>query len=241
MAKLFSWSYSKVKNYVTCPKRHYEVDLQKNYTESSEALTWGNQVHDDMRDAVNSGIPLPAGEEEFQKWANEMRSGKFNGDEYREPWLRHLAHPDRKLFVEQKYAITKDFQPCGWSEWNKAWYRGICDAVVMDPTCTVALARDWKTGAVKHDSRQLMLMTQCLFSHFPTLRKVKTEFVWLKDDCTTAETFDRATIHREWPPVLDIVKEMESAAKTLTYPAKPSGICRSWCPVSSCPFYKKGR
>lgn len=240
MAKPFSWSYSKAKNFVTCPHRHDEVDLKKNFTETSEALTWGNQVHAHMHDAVNSGIPLPAGEEEFQKWADEMRSGKFNGDEYKESWIKHLAHPDRKLFVEQKYAITKDFQPCSYFAGN-AWYRGICDVALLDPTCTVGLARDWKTGTVKHDSRQLMLMTQCLFSHFPTLRRVKTEFVWLKDDCTTSETFDRGTIHREWPPILEIVREMEAASKTQTYPPKPSGLCRQWCPVSSCPFYKKGR
>lgn len=246
MAKLFSWSYSKAKNFVTCPKRHYEVDLMKNFNDTSEALTWGNEVHDSMRDALTGTTPLPDTMAEHQKWVDQMRTGVFpSGDEehaenYRDPWFRHLRHKDRHLLVEKKYAITKDFQPCGWSAWNLAWFRGICDTALLDPTMTVGIARDWKTGGVKHDSRQLMLMTQCIFANIPTLIKLKTEFVWLKDDCVTSETFDRATIHREWPPVLDIVKEMEAAAKTMSYPPKPSGVCRSWCPVTSCAFHGKG-
>lgn len=217
--KTFSWSYSKYKNWKVCPKRHYEVDLQKNYTESSVHLTWGNEVHDGLAKACTGAVPLPDNMKDYQHWVSEMQSGPG------------------ALLVEQKLAITKDFQPCGWSDWNNAWYRAVVDAVRIDHS--VALARDWKTGKPQHDSRQLMLNTQTLFSHYPKLRRVKTEFVWLKDGYATPETFDRATIAHEWPPVLAEVAEMQEAARTNNYPPKPNHFCHHNCPVLSCTFHGK--
>lgn len=218
MAKAFAWSYSKFKNYDVCPKRHYEVDIAKHYVEESEQLQWGNTVHDALRDASIGKAPLPPTMKDYQRWVDEIKSGPG------------------QLYVEQKYAITKDFQPTPWFAGN-VWFRGIADALRINGP--VALARDYKTGAIKHDSRQLMLMAQCIFAHFPVVRRIKTEFIWLKDDCTTPETFDRDAIAREWTPILPTVKEMEHAALTMTYPPKPGRLCSRWCPVTSCPFHGK--
>lgn len=218
MAKEWAWSYSKFKNFVVCPKRHYEVDLAKHFVEDSEQLTWGNTVHDALRDATTGKVPLPDTMKDYQRWITEITGGPG------------------KIFVEQKYAITKDFQPTSYFA-NNVWYRGIADVVRMDGP--VALARDYKTGQLKHDSRQLMLMAQCLFSHYPMLRRIKTEFVWLKDDCVTPEIFNRDTIAREWPPILPTVAEMEAANRTMTYPPKPGKLCARYCPVTSCPFHGK--
>ena len=33
---------------------------------------------------------------------------------------------------------------------------------------------------------------------------------------------------------------MEEAYRTTTYPPKPSGLCSSYCPVTSCPYHGKG-
>lgn len=237
MAKNFSWSFSKSKNFETCPKRHYEVDLAKNYSDTSEALDWGNDVHNALAAAMlhKAGLPesidgrdrvtpaaLPDTMTDYQKWI----------DIYADPGLPGT------LLVEQKFSITKDFQPCGWSDWNRAWFRAKGDAVrILGP---VARAMDWKTGAVKHDSRQLMLLAQCIFAKYPAVQRIKTEFVWLKEDCVTPEVFDRATIAREWPPVLAVVEQMVQAAATLNYPPKPGKLCRAWCPVMSCPYHGKG-
>jgi hypothetical protein len=250
MAKAFSWSYSKVKNYNVCPKRHYEVDIAKNFVDETEALKWGNEVHKALAGAVllGCGLPgqgrgsdrvepaaLPDSMKDYQHWVDEGVSGKFPG---REPWLRHLADPRSKILVEQKFAITKDFMPCDWFAGN-AWYRGISDFTRMDPSKTVALSRDYKTGKVTHDSIQLMLMATCLFKHHPSLMRIKTEFVWLKEDCVTEEIFDRSTVMREWVPVLDNVREMQQSATTMTYVPKPGRLCARFCPVVSCPFHGK--
>jgi hypothetical protein len=217
--KPFAWSYSKYKNFDACPKRHYEVDLAHNFNDSSEQLDWGNSVHDALK-AACTGAYLPDGMKDYQKWVLKYAAPNLPGT----------------LYVEQKYAITKDFQPCAWFD-GRAWFRGICDLLRIDGP--VALAVDWKTGKMLHDSRQLMLMSQCIFAHYPQVKRVKTEFVWLKEDACTPEVFNRATIMREWPPVLEQVKRMEEAARTLTYEPKPNRLCGRYCPVVSCPFHGK--
>lgn len=244
-AKEWSWSYSKKKNYDTCPKRHYEVDIAKHFKDTSEQLDWGNDVHTALAAHVQSGQRLPDSMSIYEHWSDEMRTGRFldpdTGEVLTAPaWLRWLQMPDCQTLVEQKYAIRRDFGKTSWFG-NDAWYRGVCDAVRLDPTRTVGLARDWKTGKVLHDSRQLMLMAQCLFSHIPTLQRLRTEFVWLKDDCRSVETFDRATIAREWVPLLPEIANMETQAKAMNYPPKPGRLCGRYCPVTACPFHGKSR
>lgn len=219
VAKPFTWSFSRLKNFETCPKKHYEVDIQKNFSEGeSEQLKWGNQVHAAMAAALQ-GAPLPPEMASYQKWIDVV-----------------LAGPG-KLLVEQKYAITRDFQPTAYFAPN-VWYRGIGDVVRIDGP--VGLVLDWKTGAIKIDSVQLMLMAQCIFTHYPQLQRVRSEYVWLQEDASTPEVYSREDLADGWIGLMDRVSTLEDAAKTLSYPPKPSGLCKKWCPVKSCPYWGKG-
>lgn len=234
MTKPWSSSYSKVKNYDACPKKHYEVDIAKNYADSGEAMLWGNEVHHALAAAALHASGLPA-----QGTGRDRVEPKPLPDQMKDyqKWIDVVAQSAGELFVERKYAITKTFQPTSWFG-NDVWFRGVCDLEkIKNKTC---VALDWKTGKILHDSRQLMLMTTCILAHHPEVDTVKTRFVWLKDGCTTPETFERATIMKEWPPMLAKLQEMEQAALTLTYPPKPSGLCRGHCPVTSCVFHGKG-
>lgn len=220
--KEWSWSYSKLKNFEVCPKRMYEVDIAKVYKEPEDPdgpLAWGNRVHDAFAKCLKGLAPLPAEMASYQTWMDRVRAGPG------------------ELFVEQKYAITRQFQKTAYFA-SDVWYRGVGDVVRIDRD--IALVLDWKTGKILEDSVQLMLMAQCLFSHYPQLKYVRSEFVWLKDDCTTPELFTRQEVADQWVGLLDRVNGMEHAAQQMTYPPKPGRLCRSYCPVESCPFYKKG-
>lgn len=216
--KQYAWSYSKLKNFETCAYRHYRIDVlpkndpQKVVEPPGEALTWGNSVHEALAKAC-IGAPLPETMKQFQPWVDRIKEGPG------------------QLFVEQKYAITRDFQPTTYFA-NDVWYRGIGDIVRVDGPA--ALVVDWKTGKVLDDSVQLMLMAQCIFSHFPEVVKVRSEFIWLKDDCTSPEVFTRQEVAEQWTYLLDRVKQLEIAHLTQTYPKMPNGLCRSWCPVTDC-------
>jgi hypothetical protein len=223
MAKEWAWSFSKLKNYETCPKRHYEIDLQKAFAEKQEAggpLDYGKRVHEALAAALKNKAPIADADLSYlQPWADRV-----------------LAGPGR-ILVEQKYAITRQFQPTAYFAPN-VWYRGVGDVVqIAEP---VAFVLDWKTGKIKVDSVQLMLMAQCIFAHFPAVQKVRSEFVWLQEDCTTPEYYTRQDVADAWFGLLERVGAMENAAKTMTYPPKPSGLCRNHCVVTSCPFHGKG-
>jgi RecB family exonuclease len=221
MAKAFSWSFSKLKNFETCPRRYYEVDINRNYKESSEQLDWGNEVHAKLAQACEGKAELPISMQPYQKYVNTVRN--MAGE----------------LKVEQKYAITKDMQPTAWFAPN-AWYRGVADVARILPEHIIAL--DWKTGKVPKENphTQLMLMAQCLFSHFPTTQQVTTAYVWLNEDAQTPHVYTRAEVAQNWLELLPRVQRLEEATIKQEFPPKPGGLCRSYCPVQSCPFWGKG-
>lgn len=231
--KEWAWSYSKLKNYEECPKKHYEVDLAKTYVESQSddpdsPLNWGNRVHDALKNALKGIEPLSAEMAAYQKWVDAVLAGP--GD----------------LYVEQKYALTRQFQKTAYFA-DDVWYRGIGDVVRIDKPFMskgeryqLALVMDWKTGKILENPVQLMLMAQCLFSHYPSLTHVRSEFVWLKHDCTSPELFTRQEVAGQWVGLLDRVNALENAAKTNTYPPKPGRLCKNHCPVVSCTYHGKG-
>lgn len=221
MAKEWAWSFSKLKNFETCGYRHQQIDLLKNYSDGGgEALTWGNAVHAALATALRDNTPLPDEMKAYQDWVDSVYQGPG------------------QLLIEQKYAIRRDFTKTAYFA-SDVWYRGIGDVVRIDPP--VALVLDWKTGTPKSDSVQLALMAQCIFSHFPDVQKVRSEFVWLKEDCSEPEIYDRKDMPALWMGLLPRVANMEAAAQTNTYHKKPSGLCREWCPVKNCEYYKKGK
>ena len=219
MAKQFSWSFSKLKNDEVCPKRHYEIDIAKNYSDGEgEALVWGNKVHGAFAHALKTNSPLPEEMKDYQKWIDRMQHGAG------------------ELLVEQKYALTKDFQPTEWFG-PRAWLRIVIDALRIDGP--VALAADWKTGKIKVDSVQLMLACQAIFSFHPEVKKVKTIFAWLQEDCETEETYTRLDVANAWIGLLPRVIAYEEQFKTQSFPPKPGKLCFKYCPVLSCPYHGK--
>lgn len=212
--KPFAWSYSKLKNFEACPKKHFHVDIKKDAREEdSEALTWGNAVHKALALRVSKGVPLPAGMGHFDKWAKRITSGPG------------------ELFVEQQLAITDEFLPCEWFD-SSAWYRGIGDVIkVIGP---VALVADYKTGKILEDSVQLALMAACVFAHYPKVMRVRSEFIWLKEDANSRADFTRESVVEVWKATWPRIELLKNAHNTQDYPAKPGRLCRNWCPVKIC-------
>lgn len=227
--KPFSWSYTKLKNFEVCPKRHYNVDIVKAYKEKEgEQLLWGNAVHKAM--AARCGekaVPLPKSMEGYEKWAGRV------------------VTPPGKILVEQQLAIDENFTATSWfdSDAKKEgrplpWYRGVADVLKLNGA--VALAIDWKTGKVLDDAPQLALLAACIFAHYPEVKVIRTEFIWLKEDAQTRQDFRRADMAAFWRGIYPRIETLENAHKTSDYPPKPGYLCRSYCPVTSCPHCGEG-
>jgi hypothetical protein len=221
--KPFAWSYSKLKNFESCPKRHYEIDIAKSIKEpESEQLRFGNMLHEALAKRIGKGVPLPTPFAKYESWAARMATPVG------------IKDTETVVLVEQKLAITKDFAPCDFFD-RRAWYRGIGDVIKI--TGPVALVADWKSGKIQEDGVQLALMAQCVFAHHPGVQRIRSEFIWLKEDATTRADFSREDMVRLWVELNPRIEALEHAHNTTTYPAKPGALCRRWCPVSSCPHH----
>lgn len=210
----FSWSYSRLKNFEICPKRHLHCDVLKDAKDDdSEQLLFGNKLHEALAKRISADVPLPMPYDGYEKWAK---------------WALEAGHD---LKVEQKLAMREDFSPCGYFD-NKVWFRGVIDvARVREP---VAAIIDWKTGKIIEDSVQLALFAQMVFSHYPKVQMVRTEFVWLKENATTREDFKRSDMPGFWASMIPRINQLKAADRLQEYPAKPGYLCERYCPVKQC-------
>lgn len=220
--KPFAWSFSRLKNFEVCPKRHYEIDLAKNVKEpEGDQLLWGNRVHDTLAKRCGKDrVPLPTDTEAFEPWAV-----KVLGDT-----------PPEKIFVEEGLALTKNFTPTGNFD-RDVWLRVKCDFYKL--VGDVALTVDWKTGKILEDSVQLALTAACLFAKHPELRAVRASYVWLKEDCESSENFFREDMPTVWRSIWHRIEAMEQAFLHTNYPPTPSGMCMRFCAVKACPHNGK--
>lgn len=232
--KPFAWSYSKLKNFETCPKRHYHVDVVGDWGEpESQQLKDGNALHDAMARAIgNVGGKVPDGSD-----------ARPLPDSLKQHESLVLRHRERRavgavVATELKLAINARFEPVDWFA-RDAWYRGIFDVLVTFQK--VALADDWKTGKVVDDSPQLRMGAVTLLAHNPGIELVHTRFIWLKEDSTTEERVARADAPRVWADLAPRVEQLRVAYANPNpeegFPATPSFLCRKWCPVKACKFY----
>lgn len=217
----FAWSFSRLKNFRSCPKKYYHVDIAKEYKDDSEQLRWGDEIHKALHKRLEKGTQLPATMKNYEDWPVAVENGSEG----------------LKVLVENKLAMNESFQPCGFFDAD-VWFRGVVDVLVLGDKEAVTI--DWKTGKIKPDYEQLALSAQLVFAHYPNIDTVKAVYVWFSHDKMTRETYRRDDMLSVWSNVMPMVREMAEAHRTLTYPPKPSGLCIHWCPVASCPFHGKG-
>lgn len=220
-SKMPPWSYSSLTAFETCPKRYYLTRVAKKVVEpQTEATIWGNKVHGCLEARIKSGTALP---EYLQAY---------------EPMAAKIASREGKRIVEERMTLDRNFRPTKWTD-ATAWCRGIIDVGVVGSETATLL--DWKTGKRKLDSDQLKLFAGFAFAHYPWVQKVKTGFIWLKENLIDKETFTREQIGDIWNEFIPRVQRLEIAYTEDKWPAKPSGLCRSWCPVgkANCDFCGK--
>jgi hypothetical protein len=227
--KPFSWSYTALKNFENCPRRHHEVDKLKNFREEeSDALLWGNQLHDAMEKRISKGTPLPLTMQRFEKWANPFAVATMDPD-----------NPSVQVRTELKLAFTRQFQASSYFD-NGTWFRAKVDVLVVIPGHKMAMAIDWKTGKILEDFSQLALAAQCVFANYPEIDKVASVYAWLGDDAKTVDVHTRAGMASVWNGLWPRVEALEQAHANQYYPPRPSGLCKRYCPVTSCEYHGKG-
>lgn len=211
-----AWTYSQLDTFETCPRKFYHLKVARDIVEPPTVHTeWGKTVHTAFEYAIKDGTPLPEGMTQWQPLANKLM--KLSGEK----------------FTEMQFAIDCNFQP---TEWVGSWSRGIADLVILSGEKAAVL--DYKTGKRK-PTEQLDLYANYVFHHYPEVQKVTTGFVWLKDKRIDWKPIDRSSVSMTWQSLLPRVRKLESAYERDKWPARTSGLCKAWCPVTSCEFNGK--
>lgn len=223
----FSFSWTRLKNWRACPKRHYHIEVAKDIVEpQNEALRWGSEFHEAMAARIEHGTPLPDSMKKYDTLPATMRRHKERGADVR---------------VELEMAMSRDFQPTGWKEWDRTWLRAKIDVLYLAPWKKTAAAIDWKTGQkIDPSMEQLGLSAALIFAKHPEIDTVHTAYQWAAHDTDTKATYLRDEMVPFWNKLLPELKRWEKDASEMTYPSRPSGLCKRHCPVTHCAYHGKG-
>jgi hypothetical protein len=214
----FSWSYSQLTNFETCPKRYYHYNVAKDVKdEENEYTRHGNAVHAAFNARLSDGTALPLG------------MGQY------ESMLARFADAPGKTYSEQKLAITSDFKPVAFFG-RGVWCRTIIDAAKVRDDGSAVIA-DWKTGKVNANPTQLELMSAVMFAQDPRLTRIKASLIFINHEHTTKLSFERAGVTNIWAKLLPRVRKVIDARQANEYPPQPCGLCKRYCAVVSCPYH----
>lgn len=217
----FSWSYTALKNFETCPRRYYSYNVAKDVKEpESEALIKGKRIHEAFDARVAKGVPLPPG--------MTMHEGL----------LARLARAKGEIRTEQRLALGSDLSPSKFFG-RTAWFRAVLDYTNVNEAGDRIVVIDYKTGKPSEDMTQLQLAAVTVFAHHTRARRVSVALAFVAYDQIERATFTREDTTEIWSDVLPRVRRMVDARQSQNYPPKPGGLCKRWCAVTSCPFHGK--
>jgi hypothetical protein len=214
----FAWSYSKLKDFESCPRKFHETSILKKWKEGkSEMQNEGDRVHKALADAISKGTDLPLEMGLYQKWVDE------------------IVRTPGQISVECKWAITKEFEPTAWFS-HVVWLRAVADVVKVSED--LGFTADWKTGkSANVDPMQNQIVALMMFAQLPKLRAIKTRFVWLNDDTKIDDMYLRGDVPEMWAELLPRVEKLKKACEINQFPPTPNRFCRSWCGVKTCEFH----
>jgi hypothetical protein len=219
----FSWSYTKVRDYRTCPKKFYETSILKKYKEpKTPALEDGDRLHAAFTRRVEKNLPMPTAYEKLNDWGDEAAK---------------IIQPGQVNMCDKEIALTRNLTPTGYFD-NDVWLRIKIDLLRLFPhknNQALAQVIDYKTGKPRDDIIQLAIYAQGVFSTFSNVIAVRTEFWWTQIKDKTHEIFSRDDMTELWNELLPELHQMEVAQQTNNYPAKKNGLCAAYCPVITCP------
>jgi len=224
--KPFSWSYSAINDFDTCP---YQYAAKRFYEsvkfEHTEATLWGDRVHKAKENRLKHGTPLPADfPKEWERYCEVFEKRATQG---------------MKLVVEDEIAFDMDGNLTSWFS-KQAWARNKVDVLLLrDDT---AYIYDWKTGKVRESLLQLQLSVWFIGQKYPHIQNFVSKFIWLNSLTVTGQDFTRAEHMQGIEDMLhEKLKRMTTAWRTKVFQPKESGLCRGWCPVEECRFWKEKR
>jgi hypothetical protein len=222
MTRPLPWSHSSLEGFDTCGRQYEELKVLRNFQDQkNDASIWGDQVHIAMEKYLQSGEAMPGNMTQYAPYLDKFK-----------------ARPG-KLLAEQKYGIDIHLRPCSFYG-PQVWGRGIVD--VLQLFGTVAHVDDHKTGKNrKKNMQQLIIFALLVFLHHPEIQTVVCTFHWLQLGLTDSEVFNRHQMPEMWETLIPKLERYARAFHLGIFPAKPSGLCKRHCAVTTCEHWGSGR
>jgi hypothetical protein len=217
LSQVVAWSYSRLNNFETCPKQFYHLNVAKDVKQvQSDAMRYGSEVHKaiELRIAKGKDLPLHL--------------------KHLEPIVAKFANVKADVLVEQQLALNVNMAPTGWFD-TDVWCRAIIDYAAVNGDH--ALVVDWKTGKMSDDFTQQKVAAAIFLMFFPNVNTVDMMYYWLKDKKHTVETLHREDIKHVWTRLQKRIQKYTRAHTENEFPARPSGLCKKFCPVTACPHH----
>lgn len=216
----FAWSYSRLKSFETCPKRHLHYDILKDIKEPETGqMAEGNAVHKALELRIKTKQKLPLGMGQYEEIASKLET--LPGE----------------IYTEQKLALTEEFKPVAFFG-KGVWFRTVVDFCNVEGERAAVI--DYKTGKPAEDRTQLQLLSATVFHHQPDVQRISARLLFLNHDHAERALFMRNDLSGIWSSMLPRVKRLRKAMEDQEYPPKPSGLCRRYCAVVSCPYHGVG-
>lgn len=215
MADFIAYSHSRLNLFNECPKHFWHLNIKKDVIfQQTDAMRAGEVAHKQLELRVSEARPFAPGYEKY------------------EPIAQAVLRAPGKTFTELKMTIDRQFQPCGYSDWGRAYGRAIVD--VMKINRDTAWAGDYKTGSPGYGSeKQLKLSSLFTFIHFPDVQRVTASYIWLKSNTMNHQVYERAQMDSMWADILPDVEALQTANRTQVWSARPSRRACSRCPVKA--------
>jgi hypothetical protein len=220
--KPLPWSHSALSGFDTCPRQYEELKVLRNFQDQKNpASIWGDEVHVAMEKYLKGDAPLPDNMVQYK------------------PYLQAFLARPGKLLAEQEYGLDIHLRPCAFLG-PDVWMRGIIDVLTLDGA--VAWVDDHKTGKNrKKDMQQLIIFALLTFYHHPEINTAHCAFHWLQLGVKDVETFYRHQIPELWATLIPKLQKYKRAFDMGVFQAKPSGLCKKHCAVSTCEYWGSGR
>lgn len=215
---MIKWSYSSLKDYVTCPRQYYEVKVAKTFFKKpTQQMLYGSAVHKALEDYTKEKVPLEKNYERYQ------------------PMLDALLDIDGEKLSEYRMAINTELEPCSFGAADY-WVRGIVDLLIINGD--TAHIVDYKTGSAKYpDVKQLKLMSLMTYAHFPEVQKIKAGLLFVAHNTFIDQEYERDQSEDLWKDFLPDLERLKLSYDNDKWPENPTPLC-GWCPVTTCQFNK---
>lgn len=211
-------SYSSISNFLQCPRKFKEVNVDYRFKDSSFAANKGTDIHKNIEEYI-TGV-----------------SDEFPLGDYAHPVIENLRGlyktelpAGHKVGVEECFAVNIKGEPVDYKD-KTAVLRGKIDLYVLTPQILKVI--DWKSGK-RRDNRMQSTAYDILTRHLLPNGKREYVFDYLKDGRDPALEVSQADRDNFW-------KIINTIQEATVFPEKPSPLC-AWCPVPKafCKFKKE--